>query len=157
MGIYLNVYLARPGHHGNWPVIWNFCVLSTLFLNIALASMVAMKLLQARRRAVVMGTHMTGLASQYQTVINIVVESAIMWVLSMILYLASFNSHIRDLKLSNRISNFDTLLPFFTCLLEIISVSCQSLVGFRWSGPGLVPRPVFGPVRSWSSPRSQII
>jgi hypothetical protein len=93
----------------------------TLALNILLAAMISWKLLLARRAALAKGTHMNGPAAQYLTIVTIIVESAALWISSIILYLACFNSfthyHLHHFAV------FPTLLPFFSYLFEITSVS----------------------------------
>jgi hypothetical protein len=90
-----------------------------LAVNIILASMITAKRVVARRFALAMGAHMKGIASQYLATIHIVVDSTIILVLAIIFHIASFNSWAE----SGLPSAFPALLPFFTHLVELASVS----------------------------------
>jgi hypothetical protein len=91
-------------------------VVLTAILNIILASMIAGKLIIARRSALKMGEYMAGPAALYASTVSIVVESAAAWVLSAILYLAS-------LLMFSRTNAYKALAPLYTFLFELMSVS----------------------------------
>jgi hypothetical protein len=120
-GISPNIYFGIKKDQRSLILFYNLFMGCTLALNVLLASMITRRLLLARRAALTMGTHMNGLASQYLTTVTIMVESAGVWILSIILYLACFNSFVRYNL--HHFENFPTLVPFFSYLFEITSVS----------------------------------
>jgi hypothetical protein len=100
----------------------NVTIILTLLLNILLACMITTKLVLARKAALVM-VNMKGQASQYLTTINAVVESAAIWVVSIILYLANFIAGLHDVRSHHNIEIRLWYFSFSAFVLDITSVN----------------------------------
>jgi hypothetical protein len=112
LGILLNLQCTRAAVHNRNSIDISFMAL-TLLLNLLLASMIAGKLMIARRYVRALSDRIS--ASQYTSIIGIVVESALAWVLSIVFNLAS--------SLCSPSSYFGALWPFFNTIFQIMSVS----------------------------------
>jgi hypothetical protein len=122
VGISLNIYLTTTGKHLMVRVLTNISLGLTITFNIILTFLISARLITARRAMLVMGEPIKGLESHYTTLINIVVESVAIWILSAILYLACLNAFEGRCLDADDPPNFSALLPVFQSLFRVTSV-----------------------------------
>jgi hypothetical protein len=96
--------------------------LFTLVLNLVLAFMVIGKLVYTRKAMLAMGKHMIAATAQYITTINIVVESALPWIVSIALLVVSAFATTR----SKDQYDWPGMIVFAT-LYSLMGVSAQSI------------------------------
>jgi hypothetical protein len=109
----------------------NFSLVFTISFNIVLTLLISVRLVLARRAMLAMGVHIEGLASRYISTINIVVESAAIWVLPAIIHLAAMDSFHGHPHNFHGPPDFSALAPFFWRLFQITTVICYFLVLIR--------------------------
>jgi hypothetical protein len=111
MGIFSNLMCTGiPLFNIRLSVCTLLLLVPTAALNVLLVFMIVRKLLQARKSSILINDHTS--AVRYVTIMNIVVESALAWVVAIVLELAS--------------DNIDGLMQwgqFFDCIFQIVSVS----------------------------------
>jgi hypothetical protein len=112
MGLLSSLSCAVPAIGNNSSNIEGLWLLLTAVLNVLLASMITWKLVRARRA--LLKTGLVDSSAQYITTISIVVESSLVWVLSIILFLFS------DVAAPGY---FQALEPFFQQVAQIMPVS----------------------------------
>jgi hypothetical protein len=100
----------------------NFSLVFTIAFNIVLTFLISARLVMARRAMLAMGVHIDGLASQYISTINIVVESAAIWVLPAIIHLVALDSFHGHPHNFHGPPDFSALAPFFWRLFLITTV-----------------------------------
>jgi hypothetical protein len=126
MGISLTIRIIVIHDYALFRIQTNLFLGLTLAFNIVLVFLISARLVLARKAILLMRVHIKGLASQYITTINIVVESTAIWVMSAILYIACINSFLRSPHSHNLDGppDFSALFPFFERLYGITSVIC---------------------------------
>jgi hypothetical protein len=119
----LTIYIIATDNDALVLVLYDLSIGFTVTFNIVLTFLISARLILARRAMSVMGVHIKGLESRYITTINIVVESAAIWVSAAILYVACYNSSGSRTHNPNDPSDFSVLLPVFRSLFGITSAS----------------------------------